>query len=165
MTNAVSVAHDASPAVSPALHTTVASRLEAARQRYSRGRRALVNVLAGSERPVTSAEIAMRDPVLSLSSVYRNLGILEQAGVVRRLVMQEDNARYELSEELTAHHDHLICERCGEVSDYKPGDQLEQAITVALDTLAKRSSFHPRRHHLEIAGLCDRCAEPQGQHG
>lgn len=160
MTRAVSATQDASVAALPALHTAIAGRLEAARQRYSRGRRALVDVLAGSERPVTSAEIALRDPMLSLSSVYRNLSVLEQAGVVRRLVTQEDNARYELSEELTAHHDHLICEQCGEVSDYTLGAQLEQAITAALDTLAKRSSFHPRRHHLEIAGLCDRCAKP-----
>lgn len=165
MTIAVSATQDAGSAASSALHTAVARRLEEARQRYSPGRRALVDVLAESERPVTSVEIAMRDPGLSLSSVYRNLSILEQAGVVRRLVTQEDNARYELSEELTSHHDHLICEQCGEVSDYTLGAQLEQAITAALETLAKRSSFHPRRHHLEIAGLCNRCAEPRGQSG
>lgn len=163
MTIAVSATQDAGSAASSALHTAIARRLEAARQRYSRGRRALVDVLAESERPVTSAEIAMRDPVLSLSSVYRNLSVLEQAGVVRRLVTQEDNARYELSEELTSHHDHLICEQCGEVSDYTLGAQLEQAITAVLETIAKRSSFHPRRHHLEIAGLCNRCAESRGQ--
>lgn len=163
MTIAVSATQDAGSEASSALHTAVARRLEEARQRYSPGRRALVDVLAESERPVTSAEIAMRDPGLSLSSVYRNLSILEQAGVVRRLVTQEDNARYELSEELTSHHDHLICEQCGEVSDYTLGAQLEQAITAALETLAKRSSFLPRRHHLEIAGLCNRCAEPRGQ--
>ena len=125
----------------------------------------MVDVLAESERPVTSAEIAIRDPMLSLSSVYRNLSVLEQAGVVRRLVTQEDNARYELSEELTSHHDHLICEQCGEVSAYTLGAPLEQAITAALETLAKRSNFHPRRHHLEIAGFCNRCAESRGQRG
>lgn len=145
-------------AAPPELHAAVAGRLTAARQRYSRGRRALVNVLAGAERPVTSPQIATRDSELSLSSVYRNLGILEQAGVVRRLVTQEDNARYELSEELTAHHHHLVCERCGEVSDYTPGRQLERAIAAALDAIPKGAGFQPRRHHLEIAGLCARCA-------
>ena len=147
------------------LHAAVADRLEAAEQRYSRGRRALVAVLAGTERPVTSPEIAALDRELSLSSIYRNLGVLEEAGVVRRLVTQEDTARFELSEELTAHHHHLVCERCGEVSDYAPVPQLERAIAAALDAIPRGVGFRPRRHNLEIAGLCARCATAPHRRG
>ena len=51
------------------------------------------------------------------SSAYRNLAVLEHAGVVRRVITEGEFARFELTEELTEHHHHLICSRCGRVED------------------------------------------------
>ena len=50
--------------------------------------------------------------------MYRNLVVLEQAGVVRRVTSTDDFARYELAEDLTEHHHHLICSSCGTVDDF-----------------------------------------------
>ena len=143
------------------LHATVAANLRSAKQRYSTGRRAIVEVLAGSGRPVTAPELVMINPALSVSSVYRNLAVLEQVGVVRRLVTHEENARYELAEEFSQHHDHLICEGCGIVTDYLPPPTLEQAMGRALVSIKRSDGFTPRAHHLQILGLCARCARVQ----
>ena len=139
------------------LHNAVIARLRAARQRYSRGRQALVEVLAEARQPITSPEIAERGATLSLSSVYRNLNVLEQAGVVRRLTTPEDTARYELTEEFTEHHHHLICDACGAMLDYTPLAPLEEAISNALKTISRTVGFTPNSHLLQVRGLCDRC--------
>ena len=138
-------------------HAAVARRLRAVRQRYSTGRRAIAVVLAAADRPLTAPEVVELDSGLSVSSVYRNLAVLEQAGVVRRLVTQEENARYELAEAFTHHHHHLVCERCGIIMDYEPPAALERALQRALDDIPQ-GNFQPRSHHIQILGLCPGCS-------
>ena len=67
-----------SPAVDPDVETTVASRLRHLGQRFTGGRRALVEALTKADRPVTIEEILRVEPRLPLSSTYRNLAILQQ---------------------------------------------------------------------------------------
>ena len=47
--------------------------------------------------------------------------MLEQAGVVHRVVATDEFTRYELAEDLTEHHHHLICSSCGAVADFTIG--------------------------------------------
>ena len=61
--------------------------------------------------------------------VYRNLVVLEQAGVVHRIVTNDEFARFELAEDLTGdHHHHLICSSCGAVEDVPASAGLEQSL-------------------------------------
>ncbi len=153
-----SVRRRPSPASGPGdLHAQIAARLAARGQRYTVGRRRLVQVLATAARPLTTPEIQARPPRLALSSVYRNLVVLEQAGVLRRVVTREDSARFELAERFTAHHHHLTCRDCGAVLDYTAPPALEREIARALARLPDASGFTPGGHHLEISGLCAAC--------
>src|SRR5688572_1448880 len=86
------------------IHRTVRDRLDQNDQRYTTGRRAVVEALAGSDGPITLPELIDLAPALAQSSAYRNLAVLEEVGVVRRLVHSSDHARYELAEDLTEHH-------------------------------------------------------------
>ena len=99
----------------------ITALLRATDQRYTTGRRALVASLRSLGRPVTIPQILETADGLAQSSVYRNLVVLEEAGVVTRIVTNDDFARYELSEQLTHHHHHLICSSCGDVSDFSLG--------------------------------------------
>src|SRR3712207_3394066 len=99
----------------PDAHATASARLRADQQRYTPGRRALVDALAAADRPLTIPELLQADDRLALSSAYRNLTVLERAGVVRRLVTSDEHARFELAEDLTEHHHHLICATCGRI--------------------------------------------------
>src|SRR5204863_400448 len=76
---------------------------------------------------------------LKQSSVYRNLAALEQAGVVRRLVTDEEFGRYELAEDLIGHHHHLVCSRCGKMRDVAVPEELERTLERTLDRIAKRA--------------------------
>jgi Fe2+ or Zn2+ uptake regulation protein len=141
------------------LHTTVADRLRGDDQRYTRNRRAVVEVLEEATRPLTIQEILSRSAGLAQSSAYRNLGVLEGSGVVHRVVSTDDFARYELAEDLTDHHHHhLICAACGEVSDFTVPADVERALGAALDHAAAEHRFAAQHHRLDLVGRCRRCA-------
>ena len=94
---------------------------------------------------------------LAQSSVYRNLVVLEEAGVVTRIVTNDDFARYELSEQLTHHHHHLICSSCGDVSDFSLGDSAEARLDKALHQVASATGFRVEAHRLDLVGTCSDC--------
>ena len=140
------------------LHALVASRLAAVSQRYTRGRRELVEVLARSTRPLTIPEILRRKRSLPQSTVYRNLATLEEARAVRRLIGPDEFARYELAEALTEHHHHLVCTSCGRVVDYTLPDGLEQGLQRAERDITRATGFDARHHQLDFLGVCAPCA-------
>ncbi|MGE0881763.1 MAG: Fur family transcriptional regulator [Acidimicrobiia bacterium] len=139
------------------VHDIAADRLKAVDQRYTSGRRALVDVLAAADDPLTMAAILERDRSLAQSSAYRNLAMLEQAGVVHRVASSDEFARYELAEQLTRHHHHLICSACGLVRDFTISDELEAQLEKALRRVARRNEFDADHHRLDLVGLCDGC--------
>jgi Fur family transcriptional regulator, ferric uptake regulator len=139
------------------LHATVAARLRSADQRYTASRRALVELLAGQGRPVSIPDILTVDPRLPQSSVYRNLAVLEHAGTVRRVLAADEFARYELAEDLTAHHHHLVCESCGSVDDVTLPARLERTVDRAIEELANSTGFDVHGHRLDLIGRCARC--------
>jgi Fur family transcriptional regulator, ferric uptake regulator len=139
------------------LHGTVADRLRSVGQRYTSQREALVMALQGAGKPLSTAEIvaARTGPQ---SSVYRNLSVLEHAGVARRVITEGEFARFELAEDLTEHHHHLICSRCGKVQDVTIPPDLETTMDRAAGTLARRNGFATVGHRLDLIGTCRSCA-------
>ena len=97
------------------IHTTAARRLAAIGQRYTASRRAIVEILARADGPRTLPAILRDDDALAQSSAYRNLSELISANVVHRIVTADEHAHFELAEDLTEHHHHLICTVCGGV--------------------------------------------------
>ncbi len=139
------------------LHELAAGRLRKIEQRYTSGRRAIVELLAAAGRPVSIADIADLRPDLARSSAYRHLMDLQLAGVVRRLSADDEFARFELAEDLTEHHHHLLCVDCGAVIDVSPSRTLERAIGRALSELAAAEGFEVSSHRLDALGVCRDC--------
>jgi Fur family ferric uptake transcriptional regulator len=77
--------------------------------------------------------------------------------VVRRLVHLGDHALFELSEHLTEHHHHLICESCGIVLDVILPDGVEAAMDSTFDEVATSLGFAPLHHVVDIYGTCATC--------
>jgi Fur family transcriptional regulator, ferric uptake regulator len=139
------------------LHGTVESRLHSVGQRYTPKRRSLVEALRRAGRPVSTADLLSGRRTLPQSSVYRNLAVLEQAGVVRRVITEDDFSRYELTEDLTEHHHHLICSNCGRIEDVAMPATFERALDRQLDGLAREAGFATVSHRLDMIGLCRDC--------
>lgn len=136
----------------------VATLLREADQRYTDGRRRLVAALQAGEGPLTMSQIVEADDTLAQSSVYRNLTILEEVGIVTRIVTNGDFARYELAENLTEHHHHLICTSCGDVTDFSLSGRVETTLDRALAESATKAGFTPSAHRLDLLGTCADCS-------
>jgi Fe2+ or Zn2+ uptake regulation protein len=139
------------------LHETAAGRLRGVAQRYTKNRQAVVEVLATTDRPLTIPELLDHDDRLAQSSAYRNLAVLEQAGVVHRIVTSDEFARYELAEDLTGHHHHLICSRCGGVEDFTASKHLERSLERAVHQVVSDTGFTVEHHRLDLIGQCGDC--------
>jgi len=139
------------------LHTIAATRLHDDGQRYTPRRRALVELLAEVDQPLTIPQLLDRRRDMAQSSLYRNLAVLEKAGVVHRIVTSDEFARYELAEHLTEHHHHLICDHCGDVADFTVPAAIEADLEAAVAKVARRTGFRVRDHQLDLVGTCARC--------
>ena len=93
-------------------------------------------------------EVRARCPEVGLVTVYRTLDLLNELGIVRRLDLG-DGARYELAED---HHHHMICESCGDISEFD-----ECPLDPALLLPIRNSDFKLRSHSLEVYGQCAAC--------
>lgn len=150
--------HDHGAASLEEVDRLVAEELAQADQRYTRGRRSLVALLAAAGRPLTMPEILELGDALPQSSVYRNLDVLEQLGLVRKVaVAGAEHARYELSEPLLGHHHHLICVLCGLVTDVHFDDEFERQVDATLEAEAAKVGFRPLHHSLDLNGFCADC--------
>src|SRR5439155_12473140 len=125
-------------------------------QRYTRARRALVAVLAAQTRPLSVPEL-VKSAKLPSSSVYRNLAELERVGAVVRLPSGEEFARYELAEDFSGHHHHLLCTGCGRVFDFTLPASAEKAMAKASADIVEAEGFTPSGHRVELYGQCREC--------
>jgi Fur family ferric uptake transcriptional regulator len=112
--------------------------------------------LADGPRSASDLYSSLGDTV-PLSSIYRTLAVLEDAGVVSPHYSTKGVTRYELAEWLAGHHHHLICVECGAIEDVKVPKGQEVEIRSLVDTLARDAGFAPIDHFLEIEGRCPRC--------
>lgn len=137
----------------------IAERLAAAGVRYTSARRRVMAGLLRASGPRSAAELhADLRRTVPLSSLYRSLTVLEEAGVVVPHHSARGLTRYEPAEWLSGHHHHLVCAVCGRVEDLEvlPGDERRMAVLV--DAIATRAGFRPGGHTLEIEGRCRGCA-------
>jgi Fe2+ or Zn2+ uptake regulation protein len=117
----------------------------------------LVATLLAGGRPLTAAEVQAAVDGVPQSSVYRNLGDLEQVGAVVRVAAADDFTRFELAEGLTDHHHHLLCRGCGQVVDFQLPAAVEEAVGRAAQAAARRHGFRSEMHRVDLVGRCQAC--------
>jgi Fur family ferric uptake transcriptional regulator len=85
------------------------------------------------------------------ATIYRTLDVLVRSGLVRAHDFGEGFKRYEPMPQ-QAHHEHLICLRCGKVVEFQ-NDRLERMLPI----IADEHAFQHQRHRVEVYGLCREC--------
>ncbi|HXE58779.1 MAG TPA: Fur family transcriptional regulator [Gemmatimonadales bacterium] len=85
------------------------------------------------------------------ATIYRTLDVLVQSGVVKAHDFGEGFRRYEPMP-AQAHHEHLICERCGAVVEFS-NERLERMLPI----IADEHAFQHHRHRVELYGICRDC--------
>ena len=90
-------------------------------------------------------------PNLSMGTIYRNIGILVQQGLIDRIVFGSTFDRLDAN---TAEHYHFICERCDAIID------LKIPVVRRLDEQVPASEgFEVHGHAVEFYGLCPKCSK------
>ncbi len=88
---------------------------------------------------------------VSKASIYRTIPLLVESGLIEEVVKIDKHAHYERVSE-NAHHDHMICVKCGRVIEfYSPHLEMVQ------NDVCRKEGFSGVRHTLEILGYCRRC--------
>lgn len=94
-------------------------------------------------------------PNISLGTVYRNLGILEEMGEILELSYGSKYSRYDGNPE---NHYHFVCVECGKVLDVEniPVDkELDKEVE-------QKNDFKVFYHRTEFYGLCNECKDKIG---
>lgn len=134
----------------------VATQLATIGQRFTSNRKQIVAALTEAKRPLSIPEI-LDITGLAQSSAYRNLTVLENAHVVVRVISTDEWARFELSEDITGHHHHMVCHSCGAVDDVRIPDDIEHQLDEVLARLAAKAGFQMAHHRLDVVGVCKAC--------
>jgi Fur family ferric uptake transcriptional regulator len=147
-----------SPTVSHARHaipTAIASK----GFRLTGPRRAVVDALVDHAAPMSVAEIHARlgGQRVNLVSIYRAVNLLCELGLMRVADTSKGTQRFELAEQFTGHHHHLVCQECGRVEDLD-GCLLDDDVLAAIRQRVRRSrGFRLIGHDLKLFGLCRHC--------
>jgi Fur family ferric uptake transcriptional regulator len=94
-----------------------------------------------------------RGQLVGTDTVFRTLEVLLESGLVRAHDFGEGFKRYEPMP-AQAHHEHLICERCGRVVEFQ-NERLERMLPV----IADEHAFQHQRHRVEVYGVCRECRQ------
>jgi len=140
------------------LDQTIEARLRAREVRYTSARRTVIAAFATAAGPRSAGELFLdMEGIVPLSSLYRTLNVLEDAGVVVPHFGSKGLTRYELADWIAGHHHHLVCTVCGAVQDVDIPAEMESRVREVVGELARLVDFIPLDHTLEIEGRCSEC--------
>ncbi|MFG1310041.1 Fur family transcriptional regulator [Xanthobacter tagetidis] len=115
--------------------------------RMTEQRRVIARVLSGAADHPDVEELYRRaaaiDDKISISTVYRTVKMLEDAGIIERHDFGDGRARYEQMPD--EHHDHLIDLRTGRVIEFR-----SEEIERLQEEMARRLGFKLVGHRLEL---------------
>ncbi len=121
--------------------------------KYSQKRERILEIVRGTGTHPTATWVfdQLKDefPNLSLGTVYRNLNILVEQGLINEINFGSTYDRYDAN---ITHHYHFICEVCGSINDLAAPikEDLNEQIT-------RETKYIVKRHDMQFYGLCSSC--------
>lgn len=130
------------------------ARLRAQRERVTKARSALIEVLAGCDGHLTADDIVDRLAGASAhrATVYRTLESLVRVGIVAHVHLPHGATTYHLIDADRAHL-HLLCRACGQIFD-APSDLLDDVR----ERMEASAGFRLDPDHVALTGWCRDCA-------
>jgi Fur family ferric uptake transcriptional regulator len=94
--------------------------------------------------------VRKRLPRIGLGTVYRNLELMADSGIILKLEVGGTQKRFDAT---VAPHYHVRCTSCGKVDD------IDMEVQSKINRLAeKASSYLILGHHIEFSGTCPECS-------
>ena len=121
---------------------------------YSRQRETILEVIKELKTHPTAEEIynavILKDERISKRTVYRNINVLLENGLIRKITMSVGADRYDY---VSMPHDHIICEKCGRVYDFfcDVSNQLNEEVKNQLSDKVSLTD------NIVLNGICYEC--------
>jgi len=133
-------------------------RIQANGYRLTDPRRAVVEIIASSERVLSPYEVyelaRERYPKIGLVTVYRTVEKLEQLDLIQRVHQPSGCQAFVAA--FSGHQHLLICESCGRVEFFSGEGESMDALMASV---GKESGFRIRDHWLQLFGRCSDCGD------
>jgi Fur family transcriptional regulator, ferric uptake regulator len=98
------------------------------------------------------ADLRSQGSTIGLTTVYRNLQALAEAGEADTMRLPNGEQLYRLCGQVSHHH-HLVCRRCSRTIEVEG-----PAVERWTDRVAEEHGFTDVAHTLDIFGTCPSCA-------
>lgn len=120
---------------------------------YSKQREIILNTLKSNVVHPTAEYVysilKKKDPTISLATVYRNLNLLSENGIIKKIEGLEQSVHYDHN---THEHYHFICDKCKKVFD------VEADIAPDIESrTSKKTGFVINGHEITFHGFCPEC--------
>ena len=93
-----------------------------------------------------------RDASISLATVYRNLHLFKERGLVNERHLGQARCYYEMKR--LREHQHLVCESCGQVIEFESA-----LIRKLVAEVERKNNFSVAKVDLYLEGYCHRCKD------
>ena len=124
-------------------------------------RQLLLEILREANRHLNAKELFQEavniDPHISLATVYRNLRLFEELGLVAERRLDRGHCSYEMK--TSSEHYHLVCTTCGKVTEFE-----SPAVNRLVDEVQHNSGFAVTRAVLHLEGYCPECTDKAKGH-
>lgn len=124
------------------------------KQRNTRTKEAVTQVLQAYAAPIALNElyefIKVSLPKTAFSTIFRIVRQLEEEGKVIPVDWRERGSRYEWAD--LPHHHHIVCEKCGTVTDIS-----DDVLSFNDEKVAQKTGYQLTHHTIELRGICTSC--------
>lgn len=134
----------------------IQKKLEQVQFRLTRQRRAILEVMKENQGVHLSAEevlaqARLKEPDIGIATIYRTLDKLSSLSVLYKIAFAEDKYRYELCSMEDHRHHHIVCQRCGGITE------VEEDLMTALESFVEDKGFLVLDHQVIISAICPDC--------
>ena len=129
-------------------------------RRITAQRRLLLELIGRAQGHLDADELHHRakevEPSISLSTVYRNLRLFKNLGLVEERHFAEDHHHYEAKAEIEHHH--LMCLGCGSVTEFQ-----SPLIGRLKREVGRDRDFDIADADVQLTGYCPRCRKQRAK--
>jgi Fur family ferric uptake transcriptional regulator len=119
--------------------------------RMTSARRQLIEILAGCERPQSVEDLSRHAKgKFDLVTIYRNLEVFRELGVVEVILLENGKTLFELTGEHDHSH-HIVCRHCLKT------ERIEFCMGGELERYASSRGYSNLSHTIEVFGECPDC--------
>lgn len=119
-------------------------------------RRLLLSVMQDAEKHLDAKELyrraSERDTSISLATVYRNLHLFKEQGLINERHLRQAHCCYEMKR--LGEHQHLVCEACGQVTEFE-----SPLLRRLVAEVQHKNTFSVTKVDLYLKGYCHRCKD------